>query len=264
VQGRESIYQDARSVGLRIDAARPAIYRVRRPRASPLWQCVRRHLPELGASARVRRAVEKKVLERFLDCGDPQRGFARTRCAGCGQDLLLAFSCKTRDFCPSCLHKRVLAWGHWVEASVLRPVPHRQYVFSVPKLLRPFFACHRSLLGELCRIISRSLTQAYRAASPRARSGFILFVQTFGDLVNFNPHIHALVADGVFEPSGRFVPLPPVPEALLADRLRRAVLALLVRRQAIDPALAGQMLGWRHSGFSVRLPLSYHPVPDIA
>jgi len=32
---------------------------------------------------------------------------------------------------------------------VLRPVPHRQYVFTVPKLIRPFFACRRSLLGEL-------------------------------------------------------------------------------------------------------------------
>jgi len=167
----------------------------------------------------VRRAVEKNVLERFLDCGDPQRGFARIRCAGCGQDLLLAFSCKTRDFCPSCHHKRVLAWGHWVEASVLRP----------------FFACHRSLLGELCRIISRSLTQAYRAASPRARPGFIPFFQTFGDLVNFNPHIHAVIADGVFEPSGHFVPLPPVPEALLAEQLRRAVLELFVRRRATPP-----------------------------
>ena len=89
------------------------------------------------------------------------------------------------------------------------------------------------------------------SAHPRARPGFILFVQTFGDLVNFNPHVHALVADGVFDASGRFIPLPPVPEALLAERLRREVLALLVRREAILPPLAGQMLAWCHSGFSV-------------
>jgi hypothetical protein len=234
-----------------MEADRPAIYRARRPRASPLWQCVRRHLPELRASGRVRRAVERSVLERFLDCGDPHQGFARIRCSGCGQDLLLAFSCKTRYFCPSCHQKRVLAWGEWVEQFVLRPVAHRQYVFTVPKLLRPFFAYRRSLLGELCRIVARSLTEAYRAARPGAHPGFILFVQTFGDLVNFNPHVHALVADGVFEASGRFISLPPVPEALLAERMRRAVLDLLVRREAIDPALAGQMLGWRHSGFSV-------------
>lgn len=234
-----------------MEADRPAIYRPRRPRASPLWQCVRRHLPELRASGRARRAVERNVLERFLECGDPHCGFARIRCGGCGHDLLLAFSCKTRYFCPSCHQKRVLAWGEWVEQFVLRSVAHRQYVFTIPKLVRPIFAYRRSLLGELCRIVSRSLYEAYRAASPRGRPAFILFVQTFGDLVNFNPHIHALVADGVFDASGRFTPLPPVPEALLSERLRRAVLGLLVRRKAIDRALAGQMLSWRHSGFSV-------------
>ena len=171
--------------------------------------------------------------------------------AAAGHDLLLAFSCKTRYFCPSCHQKRVLAYGEWVESSVLRPVPHRQYVFTVPKLIRPFFAYRRSLLGELCRIIARLLVEAYSAAHPRARPGFILFVQTFGDLVNFNPHVHALVADGVFEASGRFIPLPPIPETLLAERLRREVLGLLVRREAILPPLAGQMLAWRHSGFTV-------------
>lgn len=233
-----------------MDADRPALYRPRRPRASPLWQCVRRHLPELRASGRVRRAVERNVLERFLDCGDPHRGFARIRCGSCGHDYLLAFSCKTRYFCPSCHQKRALAYGDWVEQFVLRPVAHRQYVFTVPKLIRPSFAYRRSLLGELCRIVSRSLVEAYRAASPHARPGFILFVQTVGDLVDFNPHVHALVADGVFEASGRLVPLSPVPEALLAERLRRAVLGLLVRREAVPPALAGQMLSWRHSGFS--------------
>jgi hypothetical protein len=165
----------------------------------------------------VRRAVEENVLERFLECGDLHCGFARIRCGGCGYDLLLAFSCKARYFCPSCHQKRVLAYGEWVEGSVLRPVPHRQDVFAVPKLIRPFFAYRRSLPGELCRIIARSLTQAYGAALPRARPGFILFVQTFGDLVNFNPHVHALVADGVFEASGRFIPLPPIPEALLSN-----------------------------------------------
>jgi hypothetical protein len=200
---------------------------------------------------RVRRAVEENVLERFLECGDLHCGFARIRCGGCGDDLLLAFSCKTRYFCPSCHQKRVLAYGEWVEQRVLRPVPHRQYVFTVPKLIRPFFAYRRSLLGELCRIIARALMQAYGAALPRARPRFILFVQTFGDLVNFNPHVHALVADGVFEASGRFIPLPPTPEALLGERLRREMLGPPRSKRRDLPPLAGQMLAWRHSGFTV-------------
>jgi hypothetical protein len=43
---------------------------------------------------------------------------------------------------------------------------------------------------------------------PRGQPAFILYVQTFGDLVTFNP-IHALVADGVFLPSGTCRVLPP-------------------------------------------------------
>jgi hypothetical protein len=39
-------------------------------------------------------------------------------------------------------------------------VAHRQYVFTAPKLVRPFFAHRRSLLGELCRIVARSLVEA--------------------------------------------------------------------------------------------------------
>jgi hypothetical protein len=47
-----------------------------------------------------------------------------------------------------------------------------------------------------------------RAAS-RRWPGIILFVQTFGDLVNFNPHIHVLAADGAFDVDGGFRVLPP-------------------------------------------------------
>jgi hypothetical protein len=64
-----------------MEADRPAIH-PRRPRASPLWQYVNRHLPELRASGRLRRTVEGNVLERFLECGDLRCGFVRIRCGG--------------------------------------------------------------------------------------------------------------------------------------------------------------------------------------
>ena len=34
----------------------------------------------------------------------------------------------------------MLAYGEWLEDNVLAPAPHRQYVFALPKLIRPFFA----------------------------------------------------------------------------------------------------------------------------
>jgi hypothetical protein len=63
----------------------------------------------------------------------------------------------TRYFCPSCHQKRVLLYGEWVEENVLAPVAHRQYVFTLPKLLRPIFSRCGAWLGELCRIAARLL-----------------------------------------------------------------------------------------------------------
>jgi len=42
-----------------------------------------------------------------------------------------------------------------------------------------------------------------------------------------------LAADGVFRADGTFVPLPPIPEALLEGDFRRAVLDFLVEERAI-------------------------------
>lgn len=102
----------------------------------------------------------------------------------------------------------MLLYGEWVEEAVLAPVPHRQYVFTLPRPVRPFFARRREWLGELCRIAERLLSQAYAAALPGGRPGLVVYVQTFGDLVNFNPNLHVLAADGAFLPDGRFVALP--------------------------------------------------------
>jgi len=78
---------------------------------------------------------------------------------------------------PSRLPARVF------EESVLAPVPHRQYVFTVPRMLRSIFSRKRGLLGELCHIVERLLIQAYSGAGVEGRPGLILFVQTFGDLL---------------------------------------------------------------------------------
>ncbi len=51
-------------------------------------------------------------------------------------------------------------------------------------MLRPIFSRRRGLLGELCHIVERLLIQAYTGAGVEGRPGLILFVQTFGDLVN--------------------------------------------------------------------------------
>ena len=51
------------------------------------------------------RALPRYVVAEFealLRCGVLACGFIRARCAGCGHDRLVAFSCKRRGVCSSC------------------------------------------------------------------------------------------------------------------------------------------------------------------
>lgn len=127
-------------------------FRPRTPRASPLYQRVLRHAGQLRGAGRLEHSVEGHTIDRVVECGDPHQGFARIRCAACGYDHLLAFSCRTRYFCSSCHRKRVLLYRERVEKNILAPVAQRQYVLTVP---RPLFSRDRVWLDELCRIAAR-------------------------------------------------------------------------------------------------------------
>ena len=51
------------------------------PRALSLYQYAKRHAAALRDSGRLQRAIEQRVIERFIECGDPHYGFARIYCA---------------------------------------------------------------------------------------------------------------------------------------------------------------------------------------
>ena len=130
---------------------------------------------------------------------------------------LLPFSCKRRHFCPSCHQKRVVEFGEWLCAEALKYVPHRQWVFRIPKRLWIYFIFDRSLLAKLSRcawkVLNLYLTQT--AASEDATAGAVFVMQSFGDFQSFHPHLHILATDGSFYTDGAFkVCPPPKPPAL--------------------------------------------------
>jgi hypothetical protein len=59
------------------------------------------------------------------------------------------FSCRTREFCPSCHSKRLEEWSEWIQEGLVWDVPHRQVVFTIPRMLGIFFKYKRRLLGSL-------------------------------------------------------------------------------------------------------------------
>ncbi len=167
--------------------ARPAIYRPRRPEASALYQCLEHYWEEFRQAYTPLyepdygpfRPVVEKTVERFLECGILRHGFARIRCGSCHEEFLLAFSCKTRYFCPSCQAKRVAAFVEWLNEQILEAADHRQLVWTIPRVLRPTFRRDRRLLVELARCAWKTLEDYTRAQSlgRAAASGAIVAIQ---------------------------------------------------------------------------------------
>jgi hypothetical protein len=56
--------------------------------------------------ARVRCQAERE-LAAYLKCGVLAHGFARARCQACGDEIVVASSCKSRGICPSCTARRM-------------------------------------------------------------------------------------------------------------------------------------------------------------
>lgn len=72
---------------------------------------------------------------KFMGCGDFAKGFARVRCDQCAHEYLFPFSCKGRWFCPSCYQKKVQLFGTLLAETVLAPVPHRRFTFTISTML---------------------------------------------------------------------------------------------------------------------------------
>jgi len=237
-------------------------YARHRPELGTLHQVVRENLRTLYAASEqgFASALPEFVrgeLEGFLDCGLLCRGFALLKCenADCSERKLVAFSCKGRGFCPSCLGRRMAEGAANLVDHVLPRVPLRQLVFTVPFELRARLAYDGKLLGAVGRIFVDSVLGFYRRTMRDrlgvsvAQSGAVTVVQRCSSDLRLNPHFHSIVLDGVFVPSADgsvvFHSLPSLSNADVVDLLQAArarVLAFLERRGVIESLLEPGLL----------------------
>jgi len=157
-------------------------------------------------------------------------------------------------FCPSCHQKRVVEFGEWLCIDVLKKVPHRHFVFSLPKILRRYFLYDRKLLADLSLCAWESLKVFLQEAVPENDPipGAVIAMQTFGDFLVFNPHAHILVTDGCFYGNnGMFRVAPPLELKKLEAIFRHKVLRMLLSKGKITEEMIAMLSTWRHSGFHV-------------
>jgi hypothetical protein len=170
----------------------------------------------------------------YLQCGVLAHGFVRLGCDTCPHQMVLAFSCKKRGFCPSCAGRRMAQQAAHLVEQVIPWVPTRQWVVSVPIPLRYWMAPSRELTAKVHTIIRRTIGQYYvnravRTGATRATTqpGSVTFLQRFGGSINLNLHYHLVFLEGVFVDRAaqglkpRFLPAAPPTDADIATVLHK-------------------------------------------
>lgn len=151
----------------------PHRYRPRNPRATPLYQLLETHFETVKGNWEERferrygfwRGYYDTAVARYYECGLFELGFARVKCTECPNEFLVAFSCKGRGLCPSCGAKRAAIFSELLKSHILADVPHAQWVFSLPKMLRPYFLYHRELLRDMARLAYETVHEMMLAAA---------------------------------------------------------------------------------------------------
>ena len=151
---------------------------------------------------------QSKVLGSLSKCRTGALGYAEVTCE-CGQVSRMALSCRDRH-CPRCQGRDTVEWM-LRETGKLLPVPYYHLVFTVPEQLHPFFKYNEALLyGTLfdCAVGSVQ-TFARNDARLGCKLGITAILHTWGQRLQYHPHVHMIVAGGGIDDTGNWRQVDP-------------------------------------------------------
>jgi Putative transposase/Transposase zinc-binding domain len=145
---------------------------------------------------------QRRALKDLTSCRTAAMGGHVLGCPECGHRQIAYNSCGNRH-CPTC---QATAAARWLEARAaeLLPVPYFHVVFTLPNALDPIALGNpRVVYDLLLRSAAETLLEV--AADPKllgAQTGVLAVLHTWGQNLQFHPHVHCVVPGGGLSPDG--------------------------------------------------------------
>ncbi len=245
-----------------------AIYRPRRPDKTALFEIIKKHYRTwLQNTKQIVPKYTQKTFEKYLECGNPAKGFACAHCFCCQADFFIPFSCKMRGLCPSCNTLTMVKTAAHLLENVIPHIPIRQWVISFPLRIRHYLLEHK-ILQDILEIVVDEIRQTVLACSPdvpNAQIGAISFLQNFGATLNLHPHIHLIVSDGVFFTENelqqlefREVILTENDISTTQEHIRKRILRFFSKKGLFSREETEKMESYKNTGFSLDASVKIH------
>jgi len=174
---------------------------------------------------------QRRVMTSIELCRTAALGGHLERCDQCGHERNCFNSCRDRH-CPKC---QSLARAQWIDdrQTELLDCPYYHVVFTVPEEIAAIAYQNKKVVyGILFRTMAETLTTI--AADPEhlgAEIGFFAVLHSWGQNLQFHPHLHCVVPGGGLSPDGqRWISCGPnffLPVRVLSRLFRRLFLESL-------------------------------------
>ena len=142
------------------------------------------------------RPIVFEEVNKIINCGNPDFGYALYICDHCHKTLKVPFRCKSR-FCNTCGVKYAQDRALSMAKKSIR-CQHRHIVFTMSDKLWFYFQKYRFLLNGLFEAASQAILSWFYELnkSQNFTPGIMCTLHTFGRDLKWNPHIHMLCTEG--------------------------------------------------------------------
>ena len=147
-------------------------------------------------SSRYLSQAQKKAATAIINCKSPRMGLNMSICEECGSVQSHYNSCRDRN-CPNCQAIKKELWIDARQAEVM-DAPYFHVVFTIPSELNALMYCNQKLLYDLFHkcagqtLAEHAIDKKYLGATPE----IIQVLHTWGQELNYHPHIHTIVSGG--------------------------------------------------------------------
>ncbi len=149
---------------------------------------------------------QNKAARMISDCKTGNPGYNVSFCESCGHIEVHACSCNNRN-CPNCQAPQEQKWIMARNSELIEGCAYYHSVFTVPFELNDLIFENQKLLYDLMfqcatdTLITLCKDKKYMGATP----GIILVLHTWGQQLNFHPHLHCCLSGGGLTDSGQFI-----------------------------------------------------------
>lgn len=171
----------------------------------PIRTAFQTFYPDYAATHRTS-LLQDKTADCIAACKTGYLGYTIEECPDCGYMKIHARSCNNRN-CPCCQAPMEQKWIMERNSELIFGMAYYHVVFTLPHELNPLILENQKTLYNLLfsaasdTLITLCRDKKYMGALP----GIISVLHTWGQKLNFHPHLHVMLSGGGITPDQRLV-----------------------------------------------------------